>query len=318
MRTLALLFSILFSGIATFAQINLVPNGSFEGYSVCPDDMNQINVCNDWYNISPLSPDFYNGCADTIIDIPNNLFGTQLARTGVAYAGIYVAQPVAAPNVKEYITVKLTQPLTAGVEYKLEFYVSLSDTSKLACSAIGGYFGVTDAFPANAFMMNVSEQVAYTGPVLDDKDNWQLISGVFTAAGGEEFLTIGNFEDDANSGLIDLGITHNLSYYYIDDVSVVINDGVIKGVDDIETFTNYNLYPNPITSTSVLEFDNPNNEELTLSIFDCHGKPVKNQAGINGSSVSIDKNSLSDGSYFFQLRSSFGVFSAGKFTVLTK
>ena len=59
--------------------------------------------------------------------------------------------------------------------------------------------------------------------VLDDTKAWMQISGVFTAKGGERFMTIGNFYPASQSNVVDLdSLTYLLpgAYYYIDDVSV--------------------------------------------------------------------------------------------------
>ena len=60
--------------------------------------------------------------------------------------------------------------------------------------------------------------------MLTDTKAWMQISGVFTAKGGERFMTIGNFYPASQSNVIDLdSLTYLLpgAYYYIDDVSVV-------------------------------------------------------------------------------------------------
>ncbi len=57
---------------------------------------------------------------------------------------------------------------------------------------------------------------------LRDSVNWGPISRVYTATGGERFLTLGNFHNDAttDTSRMNPGIYNN-SYYFIDDVSVV-------------------------------------------------------------------------------------------------
>jgi gliding motility-associated-like protein len=59
-----------------------------------------------------------------------------------------------------------------------------------------------------------------------DTADWIKIHGIYKAKGGEEFITLGNFKDDATtqtqvvatSTVLPIGA--QLSYYYIDDVSI--------------------------------------------------------------------------------------------------
>lgn len=58
-----------------------------------------------------------------------------------------------------------------------------------------------------------------SGNVLSDTVNWTLISGSFTAAGGERFITIGNFLPDSLITIDSFPVwTYPDAYYYIDDV----------------------------------------------------------------------------------------------------
>jgi hypothetical protein len=71
------------------------------------------------------------------------------------------------------------------------------------------------------FFIHYIPQVENT-TILSDSLGWTKISGVFTATGGENILTIGNFRDDTstNSMFVKNSPAFPASYYYIDDVSV--------------------------------------------------------------------------------------------------
>ena len=56
---------------------------------------------------------------------------------------------------------------------------------------------------------------------MNDYQNWLQISGCFQAAGGEQYLVIGNFETDEDSPM-EPGCNADLAYYYVDDVSVTL------------------------------------------------------------------------------------------------
>src|SRR5712672_2389986 len=103
--------------LRTEAQ-NLVPNPSFEYYSSCPTDGAQLALAVPWFNPTINTPDYCNACyigpSSIPVDVPVNLFGYQLARTGVAYADLAV---FGSGNVREYIEVKLLDSLMTDRNY---------------------------------------------------------------------------------------------------------------------------------------------------------------------------------------------------------
>jgi photosystem II stability/assembly factor-like uncharacterized protein len=79
--------------------------------------------------------------------------------------------------------------------------------------------------------------------------------------------------------------------------------------------SSYRLYPNPITQSAVLEFDNPGNERAALAVFDVMGKAVYSMENIHGSSVNIPRNNLRSGLYYFKLQTESHRVASGKFVV---
>jgi hypothetical protein len=118
------------------AQINLVPNGSFEDTVSCPTSANQIDKAVGWH-ASGGSPDYFNECdfVSGTTAIPSNFTGYQYAFDGGAYAG-FIANNNSAINSREYITCHLISPLTIGVTYFVSFELSLSGNLvfTLACN----------------------------------------------------------------------------------------------------------------------------------------------------------------------------------------
>src|SRR5205814_2615797 len=57
--------------------------------------------------------------------------------------------------------------------------------------------------------------------LLASTNSWMLVQGVFTGAGGEDHLTLGNFLSDAATTAVPAAGTEYYTYYYFDDVSVV-------------------------------------------------------------------------------------------------
>jgi PKD repeat protein len=200
---------------------NLVPNPSFETFSICPTGLSDLPIL-PWTSPTMASPDYYNSCGTTAsgVGVPNNQFGHQMARTGNAYVG-FIARPI--NDYREYLEVQLKAPLLAGVAYQVSFYVSLADEAQYAIDKLGVYLSVGSVGP-NPSSSPLLFQAQVTNPIgnfITDKQNWTHISGLFYANGGEDHIVIGNFNDNSASPTITgLGGIYPGAYYWIEDVSV--------------------------------------------------------------------------------------------------
>jgi hypothetical protein len=207
------------------AAINLVPNPSFETISSCPVAFGQLSLAAPWDVPNTGTSDCYNVCVTgfppfPLPDVPLSPFGYQAARTGAGFAGIYVWSLT--PDYREYLQVPLASPLAAGGSYLVKFYVALGDTCSTATDRLGAHFSVGPVGPIpNNTTLPLTPQVESPAAVfLADTMSWTLVSGTFTAAGGETHLVIGNFHDDANTATVATGNTWPGAYYFVDDVSV--------------------------------------------------------------------------------------------------
>jgi OOP family OmpA-OmpF porin len=81
-----LFYLIFFSPAFAVAQINLVPNPSFEIYNTCPNSGGQITYATGWFTATLGSPDYFNSCSAGY-GVPSNGFGYSNAQDGNAYAG---------------------------------------------------------------------------------------------------------------------------------------------------------------------------------------------------------------------------------------
>lgn len=214
---------------------NLIPNPSFEIYDTCPYNSGQLNFAQPWFSANSGTPDYFNTCNTGFFNIPSNLIGYQYARTGNAYSGFGFYSTLSSSSWREYIEIELPDTLESAKKYCLSFYVSLANNSKYGISNIEAYFSNSVISYSGLNYLNVYAQVKNdSSNILLDTTNWILISGNFTATGGEKYLTIGNFHNNANS-TID-SITGNFqpdAYYYIDDVSLLEIINVYAGEDTI-------------------------------------------------------------------------------------
>ena len=62
MKRIFFLFAFLFFASQLKAQVNLVPNPSFEEYDTCPDLLDRVQYATHWMNFGN-SPDYYNSCS---------------------------------------------------------------------------------------------------------------------------------------------------------------------------------------------------------------------------------------------------------------
>ena len=189
---LVILFSFLFAD-NYFSQVNLVPNWSFEDTVSCPTSVGQLNNTPFWFPANTGTPDYYNQCATLVSNasVPQNGFGYQYAKTGVAYTGVLTYQAGFSP--REYIEAKLLDSLQQGKKYCVSFYVSLASGAPI--DAFHAVFS-TDTIFGN-LLTNLPNQPDISNPsgnMISDTAVWVLISGTYIASGGEKYITIGNFK----------------------------------------------------------------------------------------------------------------------------
>lgn len=199
---------------------NLVPNPSFETYLSCTGGGANVNNCPPWQK-----PIGHGGSADHFMvcsgggtfGVPTNVFGVQAARTGNAYIG-FVTYFVST-NFREYAQIQLTSPLLSGQSYTVQAYFSMGDPFGYATDGYGFYLSNAPVTSA-AGPLPVTPQVQRaSGNYMTDQTGWTAIGGTFVASGGEQWLTVGNFRNDAATGFTNIG-GWTWNYSYMDDVSV--------------------------------------------------------------------------------------------------
>lgn len=210
-------------------------NGDFELYDTCPVSLSvpgnlQIERCLGWTAPTKMgTSDYFNFCNNygtTLAGVPVNLLGFQQPFNGNGYGG-FLAWVIGSSNgqsYREYLQTKLIQPLIAGTSYDFSFYVSYYGYN-YSVEKIGALFSVNDYYSNSFLPIIASPQIVNsTGPITDSL-GWTKISGSFIANGGEQYLTIGYFEDSLS--VVDTLNTFNdpfvymESYYYVDGVQLI-------------------------------------------------------------------------------------------------
>ncbi len=223
----------------------MVYNPSFEEHTICPQRIDAIGTMQGvdaWWQPTKGSSDYFHSCGGRECLVPRNKMGFQEPHSGQAYCGIYCSKE----NYREYLQTELKEPLKAGRRYQVSFWVSLADKSPHAIATLGVLFtpdrigdttwniltknDVTDlgSGQKQVIATHYTPQVANPSRyVLIYMDQWNKISGEFTATGGEKYLTIGNFNSFNHSTVVETHADNTVlsgAYYYIDDVSVVCLD----------------------------------------------------------------------------------------------
>ncbi len=223
--------SFLFTATAQNLN-NLVENPSFEQTEGRIKREGAIEVAVGWMSPTKASADLFAGKVKEGYGTPNNDLGMEDPQDGENYVGIRLFSY----NDKEprnYISSKLRQTMKKDQKYCVTFYVNLAEASKYAANNMGINFS------KKQYNIDEAKSILTQTSVMD-KDNkifdgqfgWDQICGVYTAEGGEKFLTIGNFTSNGETESSRLKKSRDFSgasvvsaYYFIDNVSVIaIND----------------------------------------------------------------------------------------------
>jgi hypothetical protein len=242
----SIIITIVFTCVYAIAytQVNFVKNPSFEEYSLCPDDWNQVYLTKNWRNATDsamnVGMEFYHTCGNLSLDValhvPDNSSFWQNPRTGQGIVGahfLYDKSSISPPpfplpfNYRDYLQSHLNTKLINGKTYCVSFWVNLAEASGMGQNRIGAYL---DNGAINLIADTAGEEITsiipqvFTNTIIKDTMNWVKIEGSFVATGNETYITLGNFFKNAD---ISTTVTNyrsvgqQYSYYLIDDVSVI-------------------------------------------------------------------------------------------------
>lgn len=229
-----LLISGLLIGSFSFGQ-NYVPNPGFENNTGIPTFITQWQLCTNWNNCgSGSSPDYVHTQGGGGAKLPNTQFGTVPTQQGNAAMGMCPWLPSFA-NYREYMSTQLTTALTAGNTYKVEFKVT-SGTSGAgwSISNFSMAFSTKQLNQLGFGPINFSPQWTHSGQL--QAANWKQISFYFTADSNYTHIAVGNFNSDLNTQSAAWRAGSPWSYYFIDDFSIVEDQGFYVDGDSVVCF----------------------------------------------------------------------------------
>jgi hypothetical protein len=259
-----------------------------------------------WFTPSSGTPDNFHSCFNPyqpFLAVPDNNLGYQSPHTGQAYAGL--GYFILGNNYREYIETKLDSALQSGKTYLLTAYVSLADISGYAVSNIEFYFSpdslldTTSSYP----LISASPQIV-NSTTISDTAGWTSLSFSYTASGGEQFLTIGNFSDSANTNYVPAGDGSTpMAYYFIDDISLISYPSI--GITETNESVVVEIGNGATTSSIVVKLPKSENNVM-IKIFDLTGREIKSKS-FSGAETSISLANVESGIYFVQLYSSLNI-----------
>jgi len=324
MRKIYIALLSMFFAIPAFAQ-NLVNNPGFENVNANCSGLTGAGYVNltDWYNPDPTdtcsTPDWFATCLNAIFPThaPNSQMGYQVPHGGNAYAG-FISYDQSSASYREYVEGSLSAPLVAAQKYKVSLFLSLANSSHFSVNHFGIYF--SNAQNSFATSHCVSVNPLPNTPQIDsnftitDTTNWVELKWTYTATGGEQYFTIGNFYNNANTTAT--AVPHGFSftpfaYYFIDDVSIEPDSAKVDttGPESISS-VNYNnaalsIYPSP-ASNYITVAHNAGKTITEISIINSIGSLVYKQA-INSSKETIHLDGMANGIYTIRVRTAEGI-----------
>ncbi|MFT6165618.1 MAG: outer membrane protein OmpA-like peptidoglycan-associated protein [Vicingaceae bacterium] len=238
MKKLSLLVTGLVFGLFLGAQNedNLVPNPSFEdiGKRGKVEEKGQVYLAAPWTSVTMNPVDLYSENTKTDeFATPRNERGEEKARTGTNYAGVnFYGYKGKEP--RNYLGVELLKPMEEGKEYCVKFHISMSDMSKYAVNNIGVFIDFEPmSVSTDGNMYEDPHVVSITKMIYEKQFSWTPVCGTYLAEGGEKFIVIGNFAQDADTKFETVRLSREFTgrqtydgYYYVDDVSVIPTDKI--------------------------------------------------------------------------------------------
>lgn len=265
-----LLFSVVV--LNSRAQVNLIPNPSFELMDTCPVGVMGYTLLN-WFSPTDGTPDQFTVCASGLgaRSVPQSDWGFQYPKEGNAYGAIYLCDPIM-DSIREYIAIKLTQPLKRDMRYCLTFYASGADNSPSTISTLGAYFSADSIFQYGIGILPFLPQIENDTANYLDTISWKAVSGNFYANGGEKYIYVGNFKTNANTNVIHQDNSGG-AYVLIDNFSLIECDS-LTGIDEFDV-QQIALFPNPTSNTLTISIGKLQNAEVEL--FDISGQRLLHQ-----------------------------------------
>lgn len=229
MRQFLISAFLLALGQGLFAQENLLKNPSFEEGCHCDDSTELVSMPLAW-QVTAGQVNFFNPGCPLLPERKTYLQALKMPTPaeGKVYAGLGLAKE------GEYLTGELQTPLLANTDYLVKMRVR---------RPIRFCFAPIDELGLRFDSLAPKKQEGYAslpGPslklradngLIKEQYQWQEISAIYKAEGGERYLTLGNFTDNNELSMRNWA-KGDCAYIYIDWASV----SLFKGQVDLASY----------------------------------------------------------------------------------
>jgi len=220
-----------FTASWAFAQ-NLVPNPGFEQYHQESKGHSLFTNVVSWFNSCPNNhlPEF--GTPDHLYaaDAGNGYRRNEkyfTPRSGYCTAGL-ISYMQRLDNFREYISIKLEQPMMTGRTYQVSFWLSSGNHATFGSIGTNGFGVALSMYPPEQRRHEpLNMQPQFQLEKVFFKTGWQQFSFTLYADRPYAYLTMGNFLRDSQTAMRYFSYDIDpQSYFYVDDVSVVEGEGL--------------------------------------------------------------------------------------------
>jgi hypothetical protein len=294
-----------------FSQTNLIQNSSFEEFTNLHNQTYEgmfevytpslVHILDNWERIYS-ADHFDTSFAQNGFGAPHNIVGNSYPKHGHAYVGAICFSNNGA---REYIFQHLNSPLKTDSVYCMSFFVSRADGIKHAIKSLGAYFSSTS--PPQTLPLgyiNATPQIVNTNDFITDTIGWTEIQGCFTAQGGEQYVTIGNFNSNANTDTLFVGSTSPISYadgygyYYFDSITLWQNNLPTVLKNEIKENV-ISVYPNPAKDVLNINLGTIT-KNAKIEIYNAVGELMLTE-NLAAQHSSLPTHSLLSGIYFYHI-----------------
>jgi len=262
MQLKAFLFlALLFFCSSAYSQKkgkNLIPNPSFEEHKGKGTD---IKTATPWKGVGTV--DYYTK--------PDKRDTSRYkgARTGTCYAGLRFQS-----DYKEYMHIKLLEPLEKNATYHFKMYVRLLEANNVTVTIkqLGAYFSdyefKTDMIFDEEGLVDSTYNKGISGTL-----NWITIQGDYTAHGGEKYIILGNFRTKMKEDFVKKNkwniFEFKEAYYYLDDISLrkklIPQDSLKIKVKEVLPVYPDTFKPGQVVKIEKIQFENGSAQLLKSS-----------------------------------------------------
>jgi hypothetical protein len=306
MKTIALLLQLL--PVIVLGQ-NLVPNGGFESYTSLPNDQSQWHFLTNWTNAGGTSvqglygdPDFFhlNGSGPAQLPHPPVAWVTPHGDSAImGFLGYHDPSP-GITEIREYVSVQLSAPLTVGVHYRVSFWTTNGDSGighYYKCNHIGALLSTHALDQDGTSYIPASPQMEIPGELFSNE--WKQHVFYVTADSAYEYLTIGNFYSDAQttkSVAVPGPLPFAGAYYFVDDVSMTVDKGA--GVKDGDEAL-FSVSPNPVKDRLYIRLKQHSQQKVAYRLYALDGRVLRE--GQVRETAEVWVGDLSAGAYLMEV-----------------